>query len=177
MRGRIAKPTSLKALAGNAGHRRDTGSGDEPAPTPGAPEPPEIITNNKAACKKWYEKCAQMAQVPGWLTLMDGDVLASYCSAWALFEDAEKEFPKAKKRHRRAADATERGLAWAELCYLTGQRRQAMKDLKNFGTEFGWSAASRTRLRVNPGQGELALGESEPSPFARSLALAHGSSG
>jgi P27 family predicted phage terminase small subunit len=169
-RGRTAKPTALKALQGNAGHRTDD-RGNEPAPPSGAPEPPRHLSDRGR--RKWFEICAQMLKVSGWLTQMDGDVLAAYCSAWALFEEAETDLPKLKRIYATAKKAADRKRAWSQICFYTGQRKQAMKDLKAFGTEFGWSAASRTRIRVNPAQGELPLGEAE-SPFARAQNLAHG---
>ncbi len=168
-RGRIAKPTALKALQGNAGHRHDD-RGDEPAPPAGAPEPPTWLDHDGQ--RKWFEVCAQMILVPGWLTKLDGDTLAFYCAAYSRLVESEVGIPALRKKMPRAK-VKERGRLLNEINSLIGQRKQALKDLKTFGDALGTSPASRTRIRVNPGQGELPLGEAE-SPFARAQNLAHG---
>lgn len=169
MRGRIAKPTALKALQGNPGHR-SLDDGAEPAPQAGAPEPPDWLCARGR--RKWYEKCAQMMHVPGWLTVMDGDVLALYCSAMARLAEAETAIPRLKRKLARAKPE-DRGWLLSELNHARGERKQAGKEAKSYGQELGWSAASRTRIRVSQGQGELPLGEPE-TPFARAVSLARG---
>lgn len=173
MRGRIPKPTALAALQGNPGHR-STASGQEPAPPAGVPEPPSWL--DAVGKRKWFAVCGQMALVPGWLTKMDGDVLGLYCSAWSRFVEAEVGIPKLRRRVARA-EKEDRGWILNEINTLVGQRKQAMRDLKAYGTEFGWSAASRTRIRVGQGgQGELPLcGEDSGRPetaFEKSQRLA-----
>lgn len=171
MRGRPSKPTSLKALEGNAGHRSHDDRGDEPAPAPGVGAPPVFL--GKVAKQKWFELVAQMGHVPGWLTEADHDLLTLYCSAWARFVEAEVETPKLRKRQARAT-GEERGQLLNEINLLTGQRKQAEKDMKTTRNELGLSPASRTRIRVNPGQSELPLDGENVSPFTQAQNLARG---
>lgn len=173
-RGRIPKPTALKALHGNAGHRRDD-RGNEPAPPAGVPECPAWLHEvSAAAVRKYYEMAGQMANVRGWLTTFDGDALAIYCSAMDRLVEAETEIPELRRKMRRAKNGKVRGQLLNEVNSLIGQRKQAMKDIKTYGDALGTSPASRTKIRVNPGQGELPLGDVATSPFARAQTLAHG---
>lgn len=172
-RGRTAKPTALKALQGNAGHRSDD-RGNEPSPTPGAPEMPDWLREvGDVAVRKYYEVCGQMAQVAGWLTKADGDTLAMYCSAWERIVDAERQIPALRRKLAKERRSKERGRLLNEINSLIGQRKQAGKEQKTYSDALGLSPASRTRIRVNPGQAELPLGDTT-SPFARAQSLAHG---
>ena len=149
MRGRIRKPTALKELQGNAGHRSKADrTGTEPSPPSGAPEPPAHLDDR--ASRKWFERVAIMMQVQGWLTLFDSDVLAAYCSAYSQWQQAEEQLPLITAQM--ATAKRNRGRLLATRNALLGQRKQAMKDMKTFGQEIGWSSASRTRIRLNDGQ-------------------------
>lgn len=59
MRGRKPKPTALKILQGNPGHRPigDVMSTDMPA-TPGIPTPPEHL--DEIARKQWFRLCDEL---------------------------------------------------------------------------------------------------------------------
>lgn len=171
MKGRPSKPTALKNLAGNAGHRRDD-RGDEPAPPPGAPTPPGHLV--EAARMRWFEICRDMLNVPGWLTSMDGDALAIYCNATARLTESETLEPVLRQRLHRTRQAKIRGQILNEINMLIGQRKTAIKDIKVFGDALGISPASRTRIRINPGQAELPLVHGEISPFTRAADLARG---
>jgi phage terminase small subunit len=96
MRGRPSKPTSLKALEGNAGHRSHDDRGDEPAPAPGVGEPPHYLP--PAAKRCWFEIVAIMEKVPGWLTGADRDILARYCDARARWEHAVATVPRLERK-------------------------------------------------------------------------------
>ena len=178
MRGRPAKPSALKELQGNAGHRAKADrAGREPAPPTGVPEPPDHL--DARAKLKWYEVFGVMMKVAGWATLMDGDVVAAYCSAYSRWQEAELELPRLRARQRRAK-AAQRGALLNDINQMIGQSRQALRDMKTFGQEFGWSAASRTRIRVTDGQLNLPMGEgtspgggpAPESPFERQQRLA-----
>lgn len=171
MRGRPSKPTSLKALEGNAGHRSNDDRGDEPAPAPGVGAPPAWL--GKVAKQKWFELVAQMGVVHGWLTEADHDLLTLYCSAWGRFVEAEIEIPKLRRLYARAK-GEDKGTLLNEINLYTGQRKQAEKDMKTTRNELGLSPSSRTRIRVNPGQGELPLEGENVSPFTQAQNLARG---
>lgn len=171
MKGRTPKPTALKVLEGNPGHRKiDTAS--EPTPEKAIPECPDFLDN--AAKREWFRMCEELFKL-GLLTNLDRAALGAYCSAYSQWEWSENEIPKLQKKMTSAKKAAERRRAWGELCVARGIRKNAFKDMKTFLTELGLSPASRTRIRVKPddGQGELPLGGAEESPFARAARLAH----
>lgn len=165
-RGRPSKPTALKALQGHAGHRAKADrQGKEPAPPAGTPEPPAHLDNR--AKKKWYERVGIMMKVAGWLTLFDSDVLAAYCSAYSRWQETEELLPGLRREQKdRRTTAKERGKLVNEINNLVGQQRQALREMRQFGNEIGWSSASRTRIRINDGQLPLAgLGDAAgPAP-------------
>lgn len=178
MRGRPPKSTALKALQGNAGHRsKAERSGKEPAPPAGAPEPPPHL--DEYAQRKWFERVAIMMQVSGWLTLFDSDVLAAYCSAYSRWQHAEEELPKLREQWRRAK-GKRRGQLLAEINATIGENRNALREMRYFGNEIGWSASSRTRIRINDGQLPLpgvdspgpGGGDAPETPFERQSRLA-----
>lgn len=168
-RGRTAKPTALKALQGNAGHRHDD-RGNEPAPPPGAPEPPEHVQG--AARKIWYETAGIMLQATGWLTQADRYVLAAFCCNQARVNYAELELPRLEELLAKAKKK-DRGWLLNEINRLTGIRKQSAREATAAADRIGLNAVARTRIRVNPGQAELPLGDIT-SPFARAQSLAHG---
>jgi P27 family predicted phage terminase small subunit len=173
MRGRPSKPTSLKALEGNAGHRSHDDRGDEPAPTPGVGEPPRYLP--PAAKRCWFEIVAIMEKVPGWLTGADRDILARYCDARARWEHAVATVPRLERKlDRRKLTGEERGFTLNRLNLLTGQRKQADKEMTTHGNSLGLNPAARTRIRVNPGQAELPLDGENVSPFTQAQNLARG---
>ncbi len=162
MRGRTSKPSALKELQGNAGHRSKADrAGKEPAPPAGAPEPPTHL--DKGARRKWYEIFGVMMKVAGWATLMDGDVVAAYCSAYSRWQEAETEIPLIRAKLKKAR-GDKRGPLINDQNQMIGQSRNALRDMKSFGQEFGWSSASRTRIRINDGQLGLLFGDTTPAP-------------
>jgi P27 family predicted phage terminase small subunit len=176
MRGRTSKPTALKSLQRNAGHRSKADrAGTEPAPPAGTPEPPPHLDDR--AKRKWYAVLGVMMQVAGWATLMDGDVLAAYCSAYSRWEEAETDLPLLRAKLKKSK-GDKRGPLINDINQMVGQSRNALRDMKTFGQEFGWSSASRTRIRINDGQLLLGgLGSTPPpaqqeSEFERQSRLA-----
>lgn len=83
-RGRPAKPTRLKELAGNPGKRAINRK--EPKPT-GAAEPPKTLTKDAAAI--WKRVVAAMPVAT--YTRADESLIAAYCEAVALHRRATAE--------------------------------------------------------------------------------------
>ena len=84
-RGPRPKPTALRVLEGNVGHRPLPVN--EPKPRLGAPEEPSGIP--PMAVEKWRAVVQEMSAVPGWLARIDADLLAAYCRSFARFTAAE----------------------------------------------------------------------------------------
>ncbi|HEY1878415.1 MAG TPA: phage terminase small subunit P27 family [Caulobacteraceae bacterium] len=79
--GRPPKPTKLKKLEGNPGHRRLNDR--EPQPT-GAPIKPDFVTGE--ASKEWDRLVGAMPD--GLYTDADAPTLAVYCIAWVLHRNS-----------------------------------------------------------------------------------------
>ena len=173
MRGRPSKPTSIKALEGNAGHRSHDDRGDEPAPPSGVGAPPHWLS--AGGKRVWFETIAFMEKVPGWITSADRRVLSSYCSAADRYQTAETRLPKLwRKMDRKSTTTEERNWILNQINLLTGQRKQADKEMTTHGNSLGLNPAARTRIRVNPGQAELPLDGENISPFTQAQNLARG---
>lgn len=82
--GRPRKPTALRVLEGNRGHR-PTPRG-EPQPVVGAPQMPDYLPPLAQAC--WTRVIEEMAAVPGWLTRADWRIIEGYAIDYAIWRDA-----------------------------------------------------------------------------------------
>ncbi len=150
MKGPKPSPTRLKVIAGNPG-RRPLPSG-EPTPRRGIPEMPEFL--GEIARKKWDVLVLELDRI-GLLTVIDGDVLAAYCTAWEEFEEATTLIAK----EGRTCMGGSGGL---KIHPATTLQRTAWKAIRDFAALFGLEPSSRTRLRL-PGS------DGEEDPFAAFL--------
>lgn len=78
MRGRIPKPSRVKAANGNPGKRRLNDA--EPTYKPGAGSPPASLD---ATGKAEWRRVSKLLTATGVLTQADRGVLTMYCSAWS----------------------------------------------------------------------------------------------
>ena len=83
VRGRKPKPTALKALEGNPGHRPM--NKDEPKPKVKALACPSTLS--KEAKKEWRRLCKEMEQ-QGVLTGWDMRIFEHYCDSYAKWKEA-----------------------------------------------------------------------------------------
>jgi phage terminase small subunit len=93
-RGARPKPTLLRVIQGNPGHRRIPLS--EPMPS-GKPVPPHWLDGRTA--ELWHEVVA----FAFWLTEADSYKLASWCDRQAEFERAREVWTAADRREHRSA--------------------------------------------------------------------------
>lgn len=89
MAGRRPKPTALKELAGNPGHRPLNDR--ELKPPKVAPEMPKGMA--RAAQREWRFITKQLMAL-NVLTNIDGKALAAYCDSFALWQAARKSIDK-----------------------------------------------------------------------------------
>ena len=84
-RGRRAKPTKQKELAGNPGHRKLNAA--EPEFPPGIPAPPESVSSDPVALAEWRRVVPLLLESK---VLSHGDyaVLVQYCTQFSLYESA-----------------------------------------------------------------------------------------
>lgn len=154
MKGRKSLPTALKVLRGNPGHRpkADLGHG-EPDPEVMLGQPPPRL--NADGCAYWFAEGAQLLKTRV-ITAADQDAFADLCylhqrklALVALLARLEK------KKLPTAADILSIGTLGNQLLKLTDRMAKAR-------IEFGMTPASRTRVKINTGQGELNFGADSP---------------
>lgn len=154
MTGRKPKPTELKRLEGNPGKRRL--NENEPQPAVGC-DAPEWLTPGAAA--EWGRVYPELIRL-GLLTIVDRAAFAAYCLAVDVMERATRAM--APTEENPLPELTEK------LTRATGAealRREAMKTIKSFATEFGFTPASRSRIEVKMPEGDEleALVSDEPN--------------
>lgn len=143
--GHNAKPSAIKKLQGNAGHRKINAA--EPVVAIGTPEKPKGMP--KAASREW-DRIVPVLLALKVLSEVDGKALAAYCDAFAHWEMARREM-------------SSRGLLVEEPilnkegdeigCKVKANPAVAIYAtmanlMKKFLTEFGLTPASRSKLKV-----------------------------
>ena len=83
-RGPQPKPTALRLVEGNPGHRSLPRG--EPQPELGPPEMPDFLP--PLAEKAWKSAVAEMTAVPGWLARIDWRILETWAIDYAIWRDA-----------------------------------------------------------------------------------------
>ncbi len=135
-RGPAPKPTALRVIEGNRGHRPI--AKNEPKPTPILPTRPAWLLPE--AKREWSRVVAELAQM-GILTLVDRAALAAYCQAYARAVEAERAIRK-------------KGLTFTMKGYIQQRPEVAIANrawqmVRAFASEFGFTPAARTRIQVS----------------------------
>jgi P27 family predicted phage terminase small subunit len=78
-----------KAAAYLSLHGSKVDDGRSVATPPGVPIKPAWIAAKEIASEKWDETIAELQEIPGLLSTLDGDALSLYCDAWQQFHDAQ----------------------------------------------------------------------------------------
>ena len=133
MAGRRPKPTALKELNGNPGHRPLNKL--EPKPEAGAPEMPDDLS---PAAKKEWNSIVPILLSMNVLTIADGKALGGYCEAFALARQAKREIKK--------FGITILTMAGRKKNPAVGVYVEAEKLMRAFLSDFGMSPATRSRL-------------------------------
>ena len=134
------KPTKIKKLEGNPGQYPL--NENEPEPTRGC-DPPEWLPDGARA--EWDRVYPEIDAL-GLATVVDQAALACWCVAVDMLERATRRLIPTEDNPTPEVQVTEKGyecVSGAEL-----MRRQAMKDIRAFCQEFGFSPASRSRISV-----------------------------
>ncbi len=148
--GRRPKPTALRLLGGNAGHRPINVS--EPKPT-GVPTCPRHLDDD--AKKEWKRISAELVAL-NLLTSVDRAALAGYCASWSRWVAAELQIQK----FGTVIKAGKSGYPIPSP--YVGISNTAMDHMRKFCIEFGLTPASRSKVHGNSQQGGLTA-----SPFAK----------
>jgi P27 family predicted phage terminase small subunit len=137
MPGPRPKPTHLKLLQGNPGHRPLPV--DEPMPDGALVEPPAHL--NAIQQRIWRESLANAPE--GLMRRLDSNVLARFCVAQSIFEDANE------KVTRLGSIVNGPGNVPMHNPYLSVLNRQS-GIMRQCSDELGFSPAARTRVKVAP---------------------------
>jgi P27 family predicted phage terminase small subunit len=146
MPGPPKKPTSLKILEGNRGHR-PLDLEAEPQPLKGLPEPEGLPAD---ARRIWDEIVPELDRL-NLLTMVDGVSLESACRGAANARAADAEVEKCMDKIR-AGEANQE--TYYRLSMLNSVSKKGWQQWKTFATEFGLTPASRSRINLaalNPG--------------------------
>jgi P27 family predicted phage terminase small subunit len=151
-RGPAPKPTALRELEGNPGHRPINRS--EPKPEPGATCPDWLSDDAKA---EWARVAPELEGL-GLLTKVDMAALAAYCVAYGRWMAAEKQI--AIEGHTFVTAA-----GYVAQHPAVGIANKAMEQIHKFSKEFGLTPSARGRMSV-PGK------EEQSDPMAKLLGAA-----
>lgn len=136
MSGPAPKPTALKILAGNPGHRKLNDA--EPQFGNDMPECPRHLTGE--AKREWFRVITELHQA-GLLKTVDRGALAGYCQTWARWVASEQALKKEE-----LVLETEKGYRYQNP--RIGIANAALDEMRKFMVEFGMTPASRSRVRV-----------------------------
>lgn len=142
-RGPRPTPTVALKLRGSkdVGGRR----AGEIEPPAGLPEPPQWL--NFVEREVWDQTIADLSRMPGLMTFLDRDMLASYCEAWGDFFEARAEIERDGPTCH-----SDKGGAYQHPA--VGRKNSALERIRKLAAEFGMSPASRTSVKVTPMQAD-----------------------
>jgi len=163
---RRPKPTALRALDGNAGHR--PANGREPSPDLAFPDAPTYL--DARGREEWVNLGRELFRCK-MLTRLDRANLASYCAAVSRLEKSEV----ALRKWERVAEgdkltAKEMGRAVFMMNATSGKRRLAAQEVHRLGAEFGMTPSARSKIRIDDSQLQLGIIEGVVDPLAAARA-------
>lgn len=135
-RGPAPKPTHLKALEGNPGHRPLNRS--EPKPLPVAPKCPSWLDPD--AKREWKRVAPELERL-GLLTQVDMAALAGYCQSYSVWKTCTETL-------------REEGMTYTTDKGYVGQRPEvaiaarALADVRAFCVQFGLTPSARARMTL-----------------------------
>lgn len=133
-RGRKPKPTALKKLEGNPGHRPL--NNQEPKPKKKVPTCPEWL--EEEAKTEWKRMC-KILEPLGLLTEMDMTAFAGYCQAYARWKAAEEFITQ-------HGDMIRTPNGYLQQVPQVSIAQTNMKIMLKFCTEFGLTPSARSRI-------------------------------
>jgi P27 family predicted phage terminase small subunit len=135
-RGRKPKPSALKKLEGNPGHR--VINKKEPKPTSVIPSCPNHLTGT--ARQEWARVTKELHAL-GVIARVDRAALAVYCTAYKDYVDAENII-----KEQGAVIMSDKGGMYQNP--WMGIKKRSMDQMVKFASEFGMTPSSRSRVKV-----------------------------
>ena len=139
-RGRKPTPTAIKELEGNPGKRKINEA--EPKPEKKAPPCPKWL--EPEAKKEWRRLSKQLEQI-GVLTEVDQAAFASYCQAYARWEEAEEFITQ-----HGTIVKTPSGY-WQQVPQVSIAQTY-LKIMNKIAEQFGLTPSSRSRIIAGAGE-------------------------
>ena len=139
-RGRKPKPTAIKELEGNPGHRPL--NPNEPKPIKKAPPCPKDL---EPEAKKEWRRLAKHLEALGILTELDMAAFAIYCQAYARWKEAEDFLTQ-----HGTIVKTPSGY-WQQVPQVSIAQTYS-KIMTKLATEFGLTPSSRSRIIAGDGE-------------------------
>lgn len=142
--GRKPKPKYLKLLEGEPNKRRI--NHDEPMPHPNAPKMPKWLS--KEGRTEWRRLAPELESL-GILTGIDMAMFASYCAAYGKLVWAENQIKENRKKNEKAGGMiTQTSTGAYQTSPYVWIYNKALEQIRSFGSEFGLSPSSRTKIKV-----------------------------
>lgn len=132
------KPTALRTLSGNAGHRKI--NKNEPKPTSIAECPAWIVGTAKAE----WDRVAPELEALGLLSGIDVAALAGYCSSFARWREAEDHL----EVHGLTTVSSKSG--FAIVSPFVAISNSAKESMRKFAIEFGGTPSARSKVSATP---------------------------
>lgn len=141
MKGRKRKPTVLKLIQGNPGHRPLNGR--EPKPPGTLPTCPSHLS---PTAKTEWRRLAKVLNGIGLLTQIDRTVMAAYCQSYGRWVEAEQKLKEGPTLIKTPAGYIQTS-PW-----LTIASKQ-LELMAKFMAELGLTPSARCRIAVDPVHG------------------------
>ena len=136
MAGRPPKPTALKRLEGNPGHRPL--ANDEPQPTKGVPSRPEWLAPEG---KREWSRLAPELERMGLIAHVDRAMFAALCQTWALYVDMVHDI-----REHGTTFETDKG--YQSPRPEVGILFKSVETMRRISALFGLTPADRGRIHL-----------------------------
>lgn len=140
------KPSALRVIEGNRGHRPIPQGEPKPTIPADMPEAPALLD---AHGREEWDRVAPELYALGLLTVVDQGPLAAYCMAFSRWKTAELAIQRDAKvndktKHSGLVQITKEGNAIQHV--LVGVANTARRDMMRFAAEFGLTPSARAYL-------------------------------
>ena len=139
VRGRKPKPTALKVLEGNPGHRPLNKK--EPMPKGKLPRCPDWLEDD---AKKEWKRLGKVLAEMGMLTEIDRAAFAGYCQAYARWKGAEEFITQ-------HGDMVRTPNGYLQQVPQVSIAQTYLKIMNKFAEQFGLTPSSRSRIIASNG--------------------------
>jgi P27 family predicted phage terminase small subunit len=154
--GRRPKPAAIRELQGNVGKRPI--NKNEPQFS-GKAEMPDLIARTPEAAKEWNRVMRELAALD-LVKSTDQAMLSAYCMQWARYLQAEEEISRDGQTTRVLRTDKKGEIVKIDGVPVVEIRKHpavtvsegAVKLLKNFAEQFGFSPSARSRINLNPNE-------------------------